>query len=113
MAGEKYDSTYKKGVFFGKRSAAITQILKYVKVPGRALDLGVGQGRTFVPLLKEGFSGVGVDESSVGIKDFLKYAQEEGVDCEGVCCDIVEYKFKEDFDIIISMFTLQFLDGFD
>ena len=64
-----YDARYKKGWAYGKEPSLFLaeRALPYLPAPpGHVVSLGEGQGRNIVYLAGEGYTGLGVDSSSVG-----------------------------------------------
>ncbi len=70
------------------------------KQPGRALDIGMGQGRNAVYLARQGWEVTGVDISAVGIEFARKRAAEAGVKIETVLTRF------QDFDVGVSRWDL-------
>ncbi|WP_248959923.1 class I SAM-dependent methyltransferase [Sphaerisporangium perillae] len=59
--------------------------------PGRALDLGTGEGRNAVWLAERGWRTTGVDFSTTGLEKAGRLAGERGVAVEWVTADLREY----------------------
>ena len=74
--------------------------------PGRALDLGCGEGRNTLWLAQRGWSVVGVDFSSVAIERARSLAVERGLDAEFLIDDAVRFQTAAEFDLVI-VFYLQ------
>ena len=68
---------------------------------GSVLDLGCGQGRDALMFARAGHRVVGVDVSSVGIRQMRAVAKAEGLDVEGVVADISTYEPDQRFDVVI------------
>ncbi|HKZ95119.1 MAG TPA: methyltransferase domain-containing protein [Candidatus Bathyarchaeia archaeon] len=81
------------------------------KIPvGRALDLGVGEGRNALFLAQTGFQVTGIDISPKAIEKFLNLARERDVAVEGLVRDIRDFEFKpHTYDLIVATVTLHFL----
>ncbi len=79
--------------------------------PGTILDIGVGDGRNALFLVRHGFKLVGLDIASEAIDILLNKAEEAGVqdNVTGIVADISEYKLVEPYDNILSHFTLHFI----
>ncbi len=56
--------------------------------PGRAIDLGAGEGRNAVWLAERGWKVTGVDFSEVGLAKARALAEERGVEVEWVLADL-------------------------
>ena len=58
--------------------------------PGRALDLGAGEGRNAVWLARQGWQVTAVDFSEVGLEKARRIAERAGVGIELVCADATQ-----------------------
>ena len=73
--------------------------------PGRALDLGTGDGRNAVWLALRGWRVTGVDFSSVGLDRARVRARAEGVSVEWVLADLLEWRPPaRAFDLVVLFF---------
>ena len=73
--------------------------------PGRALDLGSGDGGNAVWLPLRGWSVTGVDFSSVGLERARARAQDQGVAVDWVLADLLEWQPPAaSFDLVILVF---------
>lgn len=75
--------------------------------PGRALDLGAGEGRTTLWLADKGWKVTAVDFSDVAIARGRQRADVAGVgdSVEWVCEDLADYSPEgQTFDLVLSMF---------
>ncbi|HVL06968.1 MAG TPA: class I SAM-dependent methyltransferase [Acidimicrobiales bacterium] len=75
--------------------------------PGRALDLGAGEGRTALWLAERGWQVTAVDFSDVGLDKGRQRAEELGVgaDVEWVCADLLDFDpTGESYDLVLLMF---------
>jgi SAM-dependent methyltransferase len=59
--------------------------------PGRALDLGAGEGRNAVWLAEQGWQVTAVDYSAVGLAKAARLAEARGVRVDWVTADLLEY----------------------
>jgi len=75
----------------------------------RLLDLGCGEGRNAVYFAKNGFDVVGIDVSKPGVAKVRRYAAETGVDVKAILADISTYEIDEQYDVVFSVATLQYL----
>jgi len=74
--------------------------------PGRALDLGCGEGRNSVWLAKQGWSVTGVDFSPVGLAKAARLAQDEEVSVEWVEADMRTYRpAKQAYDLAVALYV--------
>lgn len=60
--------------------------------PGRAIDLGTGEGRNAIWLAERGFTVTGVDFSRVGLARAAELAAERGVSVDWVHADLLGYQ---------------------
>src|SRR5579863_6530598 len=73
--------------------------------PGKALDLGCGEGRNAIWLADRGWQVTGVDYSEVGLEKARRLASERGVGVNWLCADLLEYRTVEGaFDLVIVMY---------
>lgn len=73
--------------------------------PGRALDLGCGEGRNAVWLATQGWSVTGVDFADVGVDKGRRLAEAEGVSVEWVVADLRAYQPEGDaYDLVIVLY---------
>lgn len=72
--------------------------------PGRAVDLGAGEGRNAIWLAKNGWSVTAVDVSDVGLERAARRADEEGVQLECVVSDWREYRAPSPFHLAVISF---------
>ena len=107
---QKISEEYKKtDCLWGlKPNKYVTQIPKIIK-PGKVLDIGVGEGRNALFLVKQRFEVTGVDILKEAVDKFLKFARDKKLDVSGVISDIVNFDFKQNYDVIISVATLHLI----
>ena len=75
--------------------------------PGRAIDLGCGEGRNATWLAEQGWQAVGVDFSEVGLTKARELADARGVGVDWVAADLLEYRpDPRAFDLVL-IFYLQ------
>jgi len=72
--------------------------------PGRALDLGAGEGRNSIWLASHGWCVTAVDVSEVGLGRAAERVAEEGADVECVVADWREYSSHSPFDLAVISF---------
>ena len=70
----------------------------------RILDLGCGNGRHVVALIKKGFNTIGLDISSSGLRLTCEWLEDEGLQAGLVSADMRQYlPFEEEsFDGLLS-----------
>jgi SAM-dependent methyltransferase len=73
--------------------------------PGRALDLGSGEGRNAVWLAEQGWRVTAVDFSDVGMEKAAGLAAARGVEVEWVLADVLEYEPEPAaFDLVCLLY---------
>ena len=77
--------------------------------PGRALDLGCGDGVYAVHLAQQGYSVVATDFVQAALDSTGARAAEAGVDVERRQCDVVEFTDPEPFDLVLDSGCLHHL----
>lgn len=68
---------------------------------GTVLDLGCGQGRDALLFARAGHRVLGVDVSSVGVGQMLAVAKAEGLQVDGLVQDLLTYRSRRRFDVVI------------
>lgn len=100
-AGEEPFLTADPARFLGAEVAAVR--------PGRALDLGCGEGRNALWLARRGWYVTGVDFSDVGLAKARRLAAATGVPGERlhlVLADLADYEPDPDaFDLVLLLFV--------
>lgn len=90
-----YNTTYLRnvdGVFNPAPNSFLVEILGEVE-PGRALDVGMGQGRNAIYLAQRGWKVTGVDISDEGIRQPKESARKLNLDIEALNTPIESFKF--------------------
>ncbi|MFQ5994139.1 MAG: class I SAM-dependent methyltransferase [Acidiferrobacterales bacterium] len=75
--------------------------------PGRALDLGTGEGRNAVWLAARGWQVTAVDFSNVGLQKARRLAKAHGVKVDWVLADLTQYPLKRAYYDLVLMCYLQ------
>ena len=83
---ERYTS-HDQGLWSGRPNGALVAELAGRR-PGRALDVGCGEGADAIWLARAGWQVTGVDISEVALERAAASAREAGVTVEWVCADI-------------------------
>lgn len=74
-------------------------------VPGRALDLGCGEGRNAVWLAACGWAVTGVDFSSVGIGKARALAERSGVEVDWQIGDLTAWEPAETYELVLVFYV--------
>lgn len=97
-----YDQHYKNGP--KQCGDAFPELLEYLNTTRKGatlLDLGCGQGRDSVLAARGGFDVVGVDLSEVGLDQLRKEVRREKLPLELVCDDVVSFRTRRRFDVVV------------
>jgi tellurite methyltransferase len=97
------------------RASLLTQALLRLiaaRPPGRALDLGAGEGADTIRLARLGYQVDAVDISGVGAEKIEKFAAAEGVSHKVRVHrkDVCNFVPADDFDIVISNGLLHYIE---
>jgi len=95
---------------FGKQSDEFNRLVKKLPQGAKVLDLGAGEGKNAIFLAEKGFDVTAVNVSEAGMKKLEKLAKEKGVKIKTIVQDIREFKFKEQYDLIISHGCLNLIE---
>lgn len=73
--------------------------------PGRALDIGMGQGRNSIYLARQGWDVTGIDISEEGIRKAKEQAARLGLKLNAVLRDADEFDYgREQWDLVVGMY---------
>ncbi|MFH8080441.1 MAG: class I SAM-dependent methyltransferase [Candidatus Aenigmatarchaeota archaeon] len=85
--------------------------IPFDRIRGFVLDVGCGNARNMIPLLKKGVKCVGIDFSKNMIKNALKLCEKHEVEADFVLADMLHLPFKKKvFDVCLCISTLHHLD---
>ena len=93
--------------FGGPSPGLLSLIQKYGVLPGRALDVGAGEGRNSLHLTRIGFSVVAVDKSAEGIRKLREAAEAEHLEVETVVGEFLDADLPRLFDLIVAVTSLE------
>lgn len=112
--GEYYNKIYSenKNTFGAEPLPIVKKVLEFLH-SGTVLDLGAGEGRNSLFLVSHGFQVTAVDASSVAIEKIKKEAESRGFPITTDLKDILEFEWKQSYDLIIAAFVLHFLKTAD
>lgn len=101
-----YDKYYQTENLFGGPCPELIEFFAGNPKKGKVLDLGCGQGRDAIALVRLGYSVTGIDISKVGIDQMNQIARDENLNLEGQVCDIYAFELFNQFEIVLldSMF---------
>ena len=105
-----FDEQYKREkCLWGLNPSPIVKSLLNYKKSGNVLDIGAGEGKNSIFLAKNGFDVTAIDISKEAVRKLKEFALKEGVKINILTEDIINFEFKEKYDMIISTATLHFL----
>ena len=107
--GEQYNVTYsdraEQATFNHAPNAFLVEFTKTV-TPGRALDVGMGQGRNTVYLAQRGWQATGIDLSDVGVNLARQEAAKLGLKLSAIVADAQAYDFGEgQWDLVVFCYV--------
>ena len=108
--GNFFDKEYKNGklLYGSKPNSIIIELLNHIQ-KGKVLDLGCGYGRNALFLAQKGFDIECVDNSEEALKLFSKLKNKKIDNVVFTNKNVADFKFKEKYDIILSINLFQFL----
>lgn len=102
---------------FAKRDGKIHPFNRFLadsvrdKQPGKALDIGMGQGRNSLFLAALGWEVTGFDISAVGVKQARVEAGKRGLKIDARVGDVDKFDYgKERWDLVIGMYMHEYLN---
>ena len=103
----QYNSTYRGedgDVFSRKPNAFLVEMTRQRK-PGRALDVGMGQGRNSIFLAQQGWDVTGIDPADEGVRQAKAEADRLGLSIHAEITTFEQFDFGEDrWDLIVLMY---------
>ena len=101
---------------FAKREGREHQFNKFLaesvkgKQPGKALDIGMGQGRNSLFLAALGWEVTGFDISEVGVKQAQAEAAKRGLKLDARVGDVDKFDYGKDrWDLVVGMYMHEYL----
>ena len=95
----------KDPIFLQTPSAIVMSAIEGRK-PGKALDIGMGQGRNSVYLAAQGWDVTGIDPSGEGVRIAGSNAEKAGVSIRAVVARDDEFQYGEDqWDLIVMTYV--------
>lgn len=79
--------------------------------PGKALDLGCGQGRNALFLAQHGFEVTAVDQNELALEILQSIIEQEDLEMTVGLYDINSANLKQSYDLIVSTVVLMFLQA--
>ena len=101
----QYDIEYMSSPCAWGREPAkfVKKVINYIN-NGKALDLGAGEGKNSIYLVKNRFSVTAIDVSVHAIRNFIDWVIEEKLDDEITIIrgDVLKFEFSDKFDLIVA-----------
>jgi len=101
---------------YSKREGKEHQFNKFLaeavkgRKPGKALDVGMGQGRNSLFLAALGWEVTGFDISEVGVKQAQAEAQKRGLKINAQVGDVDKFNYgKAQYDLVVGMYMHEYL----
>jgi len=105
-----YDQT--KSYFGDNPSDGLVDALeKYQIKPGKALDIGAGEGRNSLYLAKSGFSVCAVEPSVLGVEKIKERARESSLDLKVVNADYLSFESDDIYDFILAGTSIDHMES--
>ncbi len=109
----QYEALYRGDEYYwGKEPADFLDKLIALVPPRpglKVLDIGCGEGKDAVYMAEKGYDVTAFDLTESGIRKTLRLAAERGVNVRAFTADINDFRLEEEFDIIYSTGTVQYL----
>lgn len=104
-AREEWNNTFRLELGFNRKPNQLLVDAVKGRKPGKALDVGMGQGRNAIYLAEQNWTVTGVDISDEGIRIAKKTAEEHKVSLETVEADMAEWDFgQEKWDLVTFLY---------
>lgn len=95
---------------FGNPSKEVRDIVPFLNKNAKILDVGCGDGRHTLYLASLGFHVDAFDISENGIKKIEHLKEVNNFDINTSVCDVLDFDFKDRYDLIIIHGVLQFIE---
>lgn len=106
--GVFYDGIYSKPPKFQTAPSALLVEAVRNRVPGKALDVGMGQGRNSIYLARQGWDVTGFDVSRAGLAEAGRLSASAGVHIKTVLASDQEFDFgRNRWDLIAILYPLE------
>ena len=102
-----FDRIYRQaGDRFTRPDASLVELARSLKA-GKAIDVGMGQGRNALFLAQQGWDVTGIDVSDLGVAEAKKRAEKLGVHIDARVQDVYRYDFGENrWDLVCLMYFI-------
>ncbi len=106
-----YESVYQsKDLYWGDQPSELVKRYAELAPQGKALDLGMGEGRDVLYLASVGFDSTGVESADSGVLKCERLAEARHLTVNAVCEDVRDYKIaKNRYALIAAINLFQFI----
>ncbi len=105
-----FDAQFRDQVSAGELALNPFETIALPHLRGRLLDFGCGLGNLAVAAARQGCSVLALDASPTAIAHLRRLAAADALDIEAIEADLASYALTEDFDSMVSIGLLMFLD---
>lgn len=104
---QRYLDTYLADFTVERTSKEVDFVIKAAKLTpqDKILDLACGHGRHSIELARRGFNVIGLDYSQTFLEKARADARQAGVNITFIQGDMRQLPFKEEFDVVLTLFT--------
>jgi len=103
---ERWNEVFRLGTQYNSKPNKLLMEAISSRTPGKALDVGMGQGRNAIALAEKGWSVTGIDISEVGVSKAMQAASERGLKITGIIEDVDKFDFgKEQWDLMAFIYA--------
>jgi SAM-dependent methyltransferase len=104
-AREEWNAIYREGQRFNPRPSQLLVETVRGREPGRALDVGIGQGRNALFLASQGWKVTGIDISDEGLRQARESAAARGVAIEAIQADAESWDYGDArWDLVLLIY---------
>jgi 2-polyprenyl-3-methyl-5-hydroxy-6-metoxy-1,4-benzoquinol methylase len=104
--GHDWNAVYTKGTGFNHEANALLASVAGKAKPGKALDVGMGQGRNALWLARHGWEVTGFDPAQVGVDQAKAVAAQEHLTLTALATDAEHFDFGENrWDLIVFAYA--------
>ena len=107
-----FDAQFERQIRGGDLALNPFEKLALPYLRGRVLDLGCGLGNLAIEGARGGCNVLALDASVNGIEHIRKIAGAESLSVQAEVADLAPYRIREDFDVIVSIGLLMFMESF-
>jgi len=100
-----WNRAYTEGWNFNRGANAFLVEITKGRVPGKALDIGMGQGRNSLYLAEQGWEVTGFDIADEGVRMAREEACRRKLNLNAVVADVDDFEYGEErWDLVVGMY---------